>query len=305
MSLFGRLKGKGESGFGYNSTAEEVTAGLDLSGRTYLLTGCNSGLGYEMLRVLTLRGAQVIGAARTLEKATKACESVGGSTIPLACELSEPDHVREAVATLRQQGLALSGIIANAGIMMLPRRTVKHGLELQFLTNHVGHFILITGIMDQLTDHGRVVMLSSTGHQMTYRQGIRLGDLDAAGGYSSIQAYGQAKLANILFSNHLATRLGANQTSNAVHPGVINTNLTRHMPKTLTRAYAPVADFLANKTIAQGAATQCFVATHPSLEKVTGKYFADCNLARTSRHGANAQMARDLWEKTESMVAEL
>jgi NAD(P)-dependent dehydrogenase (short-subunit alcohol dehydrogenase family) len=305
MSLFGRLKGKGESGFGYNSTAEEVTAGLDLSGRTYLLTGCNSGLGYEMLRVLTLRGAQVIGGARTLEKATKACESVGGSTIPLACELSEPDHVREAVATVRQQGLALSGIIANAGIMMLPRRTVKHGLELQFLTNHVGHFILITGIMDQLTDNGRVVMLSSTGHQMTYRQGIRFDDLDAAGGYSSIQAYGQTKLANILFSNHLATRLGANQTSNAVHPGVINTNLARHMPKTLTRAYAPVADFLANKTIAQGAATQCFVATHPSLEKVTGKYFSDCNLARTSRHGANAQMARDLWEKTEALVTAL
>lgn len=305
MSLFGRLKGNGESGFGYNSTAEEVTEGLDLSGRTYLLTGCNSGLGYETLRVLTLRGAQVIGAARTLEKATKACESVGGSTIPLACELSEPNHVREAVATVQQQGLSLSGIIANAGIMMLPKATVKHGLERQFLTNHVGHFILVTGLLEQLAEDGRVVMLSSMGHRMTYRQGIRFDDLDASKGYSSGQAYGQSKLANILFSNFLATRLKAHQTSNAVHPGVINTNLARHLPKLLTDVYGPVSDVLINKSIAQGAATQVYVATHPSLEKVTGKYFADCNLARTSRHGTNAQMARDLWEKTESLVAEL
>jgi WW domain-containing oxidoreductase len=203
-----------------------------------------------------MRGAQVIGAARTLDKATQACESVSGDTIPLACELSEPQHVRDAVAEVQKHGVALSGIIANAGIMMLPQRTVKHGLELQFLTNHVGHFILVTDILPQLADDGRVVMLSSAGHQMTYRQGIRLGDLDAAGGYSSLQAYGQAKLANILFSNHLASRLKANQTSNALHPGVINTNLTRHMPKALTRAYAPLADFLANKSIAQGAATQ-------------------------------------------------
>ena len=159
MSLFGMSQRPGASGFGYNSTAEEVTEGNDLKGKTYLVTGINSGLGQETIRVLSLRGATIIGAARSEAKAAYAMAGLSGTTIPLACELSEPASVRAAVAKVRAGGHAIDGIIANAGIMALPKRTVQHGLELQFLTNHIGHFLLVTGLLDTLTADGRVVML--------------------------------------------------------------------------------------------------------------------------------------------------
>jgi WW domain-containing oxidoreductase len=169
----------------------------------------------------------------------------------------------------------------------------------------VGHFLLVTGVLGSLAPAGRVVMLSSFGHTLTYGEGIRLDDLDAAGGYDRTRAYGQAKLANLLFANHLATRLPPGQTANSLHPGVINTNLTRHIPGWLNAAYAPVADLVGNKTIPQGAATQCYVATHPTLAQTTGRYFADCNETATSAHGADADLAARLWERTEELVQTL
>ncbi|RLB42094.1 MAG: oxidoreductase, partial [Deltaproteobacteria bacterium] len=111
------FKGKGPSGFGYGSTAEEVTDGLDLSERTIMLTGCNSGIGKETLRVLAKRGAHVIAAARTVDKAQAACDDVGGETTPVACELSEPASVQACAARVTELGRPLDAIICNAGIM--------------------------------------------------------------------------------------------------------------------------------------------------------------------------------------------
>ena len=165
MSLLAAIKPNGPSGFGYGSTAEEVTAGLSLDGKAYLLTGCNSGLGLETLRVLTLRGAHVIGAARTLEKARAACASVKGRTTPVACELAEPSSVRACVATVKALNVPIDGIICNAGIMALPKLNQAHGYELQFFTNHIGHFILVTGLIDALAAAARVTMLSSSAHK--------------------------------------------------------------------------------------------------------------------------------------------
>ena len=306
MSLYGFFKGSGPNGFGYNSTAEQVTDGLDLKGRTYLLTGCNSGLGEETLRVLTLRGARVIGAARSLDKATAACAAVQGDTIPLACELSEPAHVRAAVETVRRLGIAIDGIIANAGIMALPKRELKLGYELQFFTNHIGHFILVTGLLDQLSDTGRVVMLSSAAHKGTYKEGIRFDDLAAEGGYTAWGAYGQSKLANLLFARHLNTRLRKpGQVANAVHPGVIATNLSRHMNGGVQAVFRGIGPLLVLKSPAEGAATQCLVAAHPSTADVRGAYFADCDVAESSKHGRDDAMAARLWEKSEEIVAGL
>jgi WW domain-containing oxidoreductase len=302
MSLVGRLRGTGPSGFGYDSTAEEVTAGLDLSGRTVLVTGCNSGLGLETARVLALRGARIVGLARTVEKAQAALDGLPGDPLPVACELSEPESVRAAVQTVANDA-PLDALIANAGIMALPERNVKHGLELQFLTNHVGHFLLVTGLLDRLTADGRVAVLSSTAHERTYAEGIRFDDLDASRGYTRWGAYGQSKLANLLFAKHLATRLPAGQSANSLHPGVIWTNLGRHMN--------PVAGLLAGlirpvflKTIPSGAATQCYVATHPEMT-ANGAYFADVNVATPSAHGQDAALAERLWTETERLVAAL
>jgi NAD(P)-dependent dehydrogenase (short-subunit alcohol dehydrogenase family) len=306
MSLYGFFKGSGPNGFGYNSSAEQVTEGLDLSGRTYLVTGCNSGLGEETLRVLTLRGARVIGSARTLDKAAAACAGVKGETIPLACELSEPSHVRAAVDTVRGLGIPIDGIIANAGIMALPQRQVKLGLELQFLTNHIGHFMLVTGLLGQLADTGRVVILSSSAHNSTYKEGIRFDDLSAEGGYSAWGAYGQSKLANLLFARQLSGRMPKpGQVANALHPGVIATNLGRHMNGGIMAVFRGLGPLLVLKSVAEGAATQCLVATHASTADVRGAYFADCNVAATSKHGQDDGMAARLWERSEEIVAGL
>lgn len=306
MSLVSMIRGRsGASGFGYASTAEEVTKGLDLTGKTVLITGVGSGLGAESARVLAMRGARVLGAARTKDKAAEACRSLGNGAIPLACELSDPASVRACVDDVKQQGIAVDVLLCNAGVMALPKREVLHGQELQFLTNHIGHFILVTGLLGSLTERGRVVMLSSAAHHRAPEVGIDFDDLTLEKSYSPWGAYGQSKLANLLFAKSLAKRLsGTRQTANALHPGVIATNLWRHM-NVVARVAAPVAAAVALKSMEQGAATQCYVATHPSLASVSGEYFADCNVEKPSRHARNEAMAEKLWEVTEAIVAKL
>lgn len=303
MSLYEHFTSNGPSGFGYGTTAEQVTAGLSLAGKTILVTGCNSGLGLETMRVLALRGARVACTARTVDKAKAAGDSVSGETVPFACELSDPASVRACVAAVRAQGLRLDAIIANAGIMALPKLETAHGYELQFFTNHIGHFLLVTGLLEQLTDAGRVVMLSSAAHRNAPKEGIQFDNLDGRKGYSSWANYGQAKLANLLFAKELSRRFaGTKRTANAVHPGVIHTNLARHMNPIATAVFGLVGP-LALKSVPQGAATQVYVATHPSLATVTGEYFADCNVAKPRADANDAALAARLWKVSEEIAA--
>ena len=302
MSLIGIFKKNGPTGFGYNSTAEEVTAGLDLSGKTYLLTGCASGLGLETLRVLSMRGGHVIAVARSLEAARLALRSVRADGAPVACDLSEPSSARELVHMVKSLNRPLDAIICNAGVMALPKATVKHGLELQFLTNHIGHFILVTGLLGALAPQGRVVMVSSGAHNMAPAGGIEFDNRDGQRGYSPWRNYGQSKLANLLFARQLARKLeGSGQRANALHPGVINTKLGRHMNPLavgLMKLVRPI--FL--KTIPQGAATQCYLAAHPDADRYNGEYFADCNPAVSSALGQDMDLAARLWETTEKLI---
>jgi len=305
MSLVAMLKGTGESGFGYGSTAEEVTEGLDLSGKTILITGCNSGLGKEAMRVLAMRGATVLGAARSQDKADRACGEVSGEAIGVVCELSEPESVLACVDAVAEHGAPLDAIICNAGIMALPDLETKHGYELQFFTNHVGHFILVTGLLEQLAEAGRVVMLSSGAHTGAPDEGIQFDNLDGSKGYTPWKAYGQSKLANLLFARELARRFeGSRRTANAVHPGVIATNLSRHMNVVARTAFA-LGKPLFLKSVEQGAATETYVAVHPDVADVSGEYFADCNVAKSSRLGRDMQLASRLWEETERIVDEV
>jgi NAD(P)-dependent dehydrogenase (short-subunit alcohol dehydrogenase family) len=299
------LKGKGPNGFGYATTAEEVTEGLDLDGRTILLTGCNSGIGHETLRVLAKRGAHVLGAARTIEKATRACDAVIGQATPVACELSEPASVEACVQRVRELGRPLDAIICNAGIMALPELRQKHGYELQFFTNHIGHFILVTSLLDQLAAQGRVVVVASDAHKGAPREGIQFDNLSGEKAYGPWTSYGQSKLANILFANELARRLqGSGKTANSVHPGVIRTNLGRHM-NPIARGALALGAPLVLKSTAQGAATQCYVAVHPSVQGVSGKYFADCNESSPTAQARNESMAAKLWEVSEKIATEV
>lgn len=304
MSLLSRFTRPGPSGFGYASTAEEVTHGLDLRGKTYLLTGCNSGLGFETLRVLASRGARVIATARSLDKARDACARVSGDTRPLACDLGEPASVRACAATLSSDGTPLSAIICNAGIMALPQLTQVHGYEKQFFTNHIGHFLLVISLLPVLADDGRVVVVSSDAHRRAPKEGVQLDNLSGEAGYRPWTAYGQSKLANLLFARELARRLPRQgQSANALHPGVIATNLARSMPLAARLGFAALAP-LALKSIPQGAATQCYVATNPGLV-ANGEWFSHCNIARSSRLGSDMELARRLWEVSERIVQKL
>lgn len=303
MSLYGWIKGQGPSGFGANSTAEEVTAGLDLSGRRYLITGSNSGIGLETARVLALRGATVLAAARSEQKAAAAVAGLPGDFVPLACELEDPASVRACVATVREQGAPLDGIITNAGIMALPQRELVLGFEKQFFVNHVGHFLLVTELLDALKDNARVVALSSTGHKQAPREGIRLDDLAAEGSYRPFSAYGQSKLANLLFARELSRRFaGGERVACAVHPGVINTNLVRNMQ--IPALLKPVLALLP-KTIPQGAATQVWAAVRAEPSTVDGQYLADCNVAKSSARGQDLELAGRLWTRTEEILGTL
>lgn len=305
MSLYALFKGKGPSGFGYGTTAEDVTEGMDLEGTSVLITGCNSGIGAETARVLAARGATVLGAARTAEKAERACSAMPGDAVPVVCELSSPESVRACIASVEAYPEPLDAIICNAGIMALPQLETAHGYEKQFFTNHVGHFMLVTGLLEKLDDRGRVVMVSSEAHKAAPREGIQFDNLDGEKGYSAWRAYGQSKIANLFFAQELARRFeGTQKVANAVHPGVIATNLTRHMNPLIRGAWS-MMEPLVLKTEPQGAATQTWAAVHPDAASLSGEYMLDCNVARPKLPDNHSAIARELWERSEAIVAQL
>lgn len=305
MALLTLFKSPGPSGFGCNSTAEEVTAGMSLAGKTILVTGCNAGLGEETCRVLALRGAHVLGTARTREKAEQACAGLPTKGTGYVCELAEPASVRDCVASIRRDGHRLDAIVCNAGIMALPTLKIAYGHELQFFTNHIGHFMLVTGLLDSLADDGRVVMLSSMAHTGAPREGIQFDNLDGSRGYRSWVNYGQAKFANLLFAKELQRRFaGTAKSAYAVHPGVIRTNLFRHQGVAADLVAAVISP-LVFKTIPQGAATQVFAAVHPQALPMAGQYLADCNAKKPRADAEDPQLAKRLWQVSEEIVAKL
>lgn len=302
MSFVSRLRGKGPSGFGYGTTAEEVTLGRDLSGRRYLVTGATAGLGAETMRVLVLRGARVWGTGRSFESARAACAPLGPSATPVVCDLSEPASVRALSLELARTGEPIDGIICNAGIMALPKLVTKYGVELQFLTNHLGHFLLVTGLLSELAPNARVVVLSSDAHRASPRGGVDFDNLDGQRGYQPWMFYGQSKVANLVFAKALAQRLDGGRTANAVHPGVIMTKLQRSLPPVLSGAMAFV-DPIFFKSIPEGAATTVYAATDPRLAAVTGQYLADCNISRPRRVAESPELAERLWAYSEAFAS--
>ncbi|MED5449765.1 MAG: SDR family oxidoreductase [Chloroflexota bacterium] len=303
MDRFGK---NGPNGLGFHTTAEEVTKSIDLTGKTIVVTGANSGLGLETVRVLSLRGAKVIGMARTIEKANAIKPSANPEFLPIECDLSEPHSITKCANHLFNLGIRIDSIICNAGIMALPQLQQKYGVELQFLTNHIGHFMLVNLLMPLLTNEARITVVSSSAHKVfSYHDGIQFGNFSGSNKYNPHKAYGHSKLANLLFSNELANRLeGSDQTANAVHPGVIRTNLLRNY-NPLIKFGAVVADKLLFKNIHQGAATQIYASTHPDLKYISGKYFSNCNIEAPSRHGADQAMAKQLWEFSENIVNQI
>jgi NAD(P)-dependent dehydrogenase (short-subunit alcohol dehydrogenase family) len=291
--------------FGATSTAIEVTEGLDLTGKTALITGCNSGLGYETMRVLSLRGATVIGAARTREKATTACAGMTGEAYPVVCELSDLESVAACGKTVQELGMPIDMLIANAGIMALPELEQVNGIEKQFFVNHIGHFVLTNYLLDQViaAPQGRIVIVSSSGHSFAPDAGIEFDNLSGERDYDAWKMYGISKLANGLFCLGLTERLsGTNATANSIHPGIINTNLGRHFPW-WQRIAANLIGWTFMKSTEAGAATETYVATAPALAGYSGYYFADCNPVMPDPRMLNVAQAEQLWTVSEEIAA--
>lgn len=295
--------------FGAQSTAEEVTDGLDLGGRVALVTGCNSGLGFETMRVLALRGAHVLGTGRTIEKASVACASVDGETTPLALELSDFQSAVDCAAQVAELGLVPDMLVLNAGINTFGELELVNGIEKIFVVNFLGHFVLTHHLLPlmQAGGGGRVVHVSSrSGYTQAPAVGIDFDNLRGEKAFDASEAYGRSKLANALFSLELAQRLeGTGVTSNAIHPGLVKTNIARTAPTLIRTAFNTLGGIIA-KSPAEGAATQVYVATHPSLERVSGAYFEDCNPVNVSghHHMNNQAMAAQLWQVAEEMTGD-
>jgi NAD(P)-dependent dehydrogenase (short-subunit alcohol dehydrogenase family) len=287
------------SSFGSDATAEQVTDGLSLAGKTVVVTGCNSGIGLETMRVLALRGAHVIGTARTLERGEEACASVAGQATPVVLELSDFDSVVACAETIRARDTPVDALVCNAGVLLTELQQVG-GLEMQFVVNHLGHFVLVNRLLDRVTaaPQGRVVVVGSMAHAQVPPGGIQFDNLSGRGWER--QAYGHSKLANGLFSFELAKRLaGTRATSNSLHPGVVATNIMRNMN---FRPPAGGGGGFSFEPPAQGAATSCYLASHPSLARVTGLYFVDCNPAEPSALQKDPALAARLWQVSEELT---
>jgi NAD(P)-dependent dehydrogenase (short-subunit alcohol dehydrogenase family) len=287
------------------STADEVTEGLDLTGKTALITGVNAGIGYETMRALVARGAHVYGLARNIDKAAAACAKATGNVVkgkatPFACEHTDFSSVAACADSVQELARPIDMLICNAGVYFLPKLEQVNGLEGHFVINHLSHFILVNRLLDLVRSapQGRVVVVGSIAYKAALA-GIEFDNLSGQQDYDPVRMYGQSKLANGLFVLELSHRLlGTRTTANVVHPGWVMTQTmhtwlqTQSFNSTMEKA----------KTPEQGAATLCYAATNPALEKISGQYFEDCSMANPGGHMRDRAMAARLWTISEELT---
>jgi NAD(P)-dependent dehydrogenase (short-subunit alcohol dehydrogenase family) len=296
--------------FGAQSTAAEVIAGINLTGRRAIVTGGASGIGVETARALASANAEVTLAVRNLEAGERVADEIAASTgnkqvLVAPLDLADPASIGALITRWRGP---LHLLVNNAGVMRLPElELTPDGWEMQFATNHLGHFALAVGLHDALAaaGHARIVSLSSRAH---LRTPVIFEDINfTSRPYDPGLAYGQSKTANVLFAVEATRRWAADGiTANAVHPGAIAaTNLSRYMsPAALAETRS--SGIYTFKTIEQGAATSVLVATLPQLDGIGGRYFEDCNEAvvvdpdpaspgGVAPHALDPEAAADLW----------
>lgn len=309
--------------FGAKSTTDEVMDGIDLSGKRVFITGVSAGLGVETARVLAAHGAFVVGAARDLDKAKRATESVlaqavktGGLEL-IALDLASLKSVRACADALNAAGKPFDVVIANAGVMACPFGRTQDGFETQFGTNHLGHFVLVNRIASLIKSGGRFVGLASLAHRMS---DVDLEDPNFEHTpYSEFGAYGRTKTANVLFAVEFDRRHNPRGVrAAAVHPGVIETELMRHLTPEVVAKILPAAPSAARqftrKTVPQGAATTVWTGFVAPSQEIGGKYCEDCHVAvvddnSDAREGVrsyalDAANAKALWKTSEELVGE-
>ncbi|XP_011180062.2 retinol dehydrogenase 12 isoform X2 [Zeugodacus cucurbitae] len=274
------------------------------NGKVVIITGANSGIGAETALDMAKRGARVYMACRDMAKCERVRQRIISETrndevYALKLDLASMNSIREFVIEFKKRETRLDILINNAGIMGCPRMLTKDGFEMQIGVNHMGHFLLTNLLLDWLkkSTPSRIVVVSSLAHVWGK---IKKDDLNSEKNYKPQKAYSQSKLANILFTRELAKRLtGTGVTVNALHPGVIATDITRNMGGTFLNCFYnfvfkfPLWPF--TKTIKNGAQTTIYAAIEPELTEVTGKYFSDCKLKEVAKHAQDDELAAWLW----------
>src|SRR5271167_2434451 len=319
--------------FGATSTTNDVLSGVNLKGKRIFVTGVSAGLGVETARSLVAHGALVVGAARDLNKAKATTEQVskdaaahGGSFELVELDLANLKSVRACADQLLAKKELFDVVIANAGVMATPFGHTADGFETQFGTNHLGHFVLANRITSLIRDGGRLINLSSAGHRYA---NVDLNDPNfERTPYDPLVAYGRSKTANILFAVAFDKRhRGSGVRAAAVHPGVIHTELARHVDASeiekiieqrnqqLAAEGKPLFQW---KTIPQGAATSVWAGVVAPAEKIGGKYCEDCHVAKrvpdnvpinamsegVLGYALDENNAEALWKKSEKLVGE-
>ncbi|XP_073322930.1 retinol dehydrogenase 13 [Pagrus major] len=281
-----------------------------LDGKTVLITGANTGIGKETSRDLARRGARVVMACRDLTRAEQAAEEIrqstgNGNVVIRHLDLASVYSVKQFAKDFLDSEDRLDILINNAGVMMCPRWLTEDGFETQLAVNHLGHFLLTNLLLPKLKSSvpSRVVTVSSIAHR-----GGRI-DLDdlffSRRSYSSLESYRQSKLANVLFSRELARRLrGSGVSAFCLHPGVIRTELGRHVQGwfPLLGALLSLPSLLLMKTPTQGSQTTLYCALTPGLEDRSGQYFSDCAEKEAAPEGRDDEVARKLWEESTRLV---
>jgi NAD(P)-dependent dehydrogenase (short-subunit alcohol dehydrogenase family) len=321
------------SAFGPSPTTEDVLSGVNLRGKSILVTGVSAGLGVETARSLVAHGAEVVGAARDLTKAEAATIQVrkdaaaaGGSFMLVELDLANLKSVRACADQLLAKGEPFDAIIANAGVMATPFGHTADGFEMQFGTNHLGHFVFVNRIASLFHDGGRLISLSSSGHRYS---NVDLEDPNfERRPYDPWVAYGRSKTATILFAvafDKRHRRRGVRAA--AVHPGGIRTELGRHLdPSQLQGIVDQINQQLAAegkpsfqwKTIPQGAATSVWAAVVASADEIGARYCENCHVGQivpdnvtitaisegVRGYALDPENAETLWKKSEELVGE-
>jgi NAD(P)-dependent dehydrogenase (short-subunit alcohol dehydrogenase family) len=319
--------------FGATSTTDEVLSGVDLHGKRILVTGVSAGLGVETARSLVAHGAKMVGAARDLTKAEAATAQVrkdaaasGGSFEMVALDLGSLKSVRACADALLAKGEPFDVVIANAGVMATPFSHTMDRFEMQFGTNHLGHFVLVNRIASLIRAGGRLINLSSSGHRFA---NVDLGDPNfERTPYDPFAAYGRSKTANILFAVAFDKRhRDRGVRAAAVHPGGIQTELARHMdPSHMQAMIDQISKQLAAegkgpfqfKTIPQGAATSVWAGVVAPAEEIGGRYCENCRVGSivpdhvtvspisqgVRGYALDPRTAEALWKKSEELVGE-
>lgn len=270
-----------------------------LDGKTVVITGANTGIGKETAIDLAKRGARVIMACRDMEKGQAALKEVvensaNENVALMKLDLSDTKSIREFADNINKDEEKLHILLNNAGVMVCPYGKTADGFEMQIGVNHMGHFLLTHLLLDLIKKSApsRIVTVSSMAHLFG---SINLDDINSEKSYDKKAAYAQSKLANVLFTRSLAKRLeGTGVTAYSLHPGVVQTDLWRHLSGPQQFVMKVVSPF--TKSSSQGAQTSIYCAVEPSLEKESGGYYSDCAPAKCSAKAEDDDLAQRLWE---------